>query len=152
MLIIDHNPKDQLYSELIDLAFEICDEFHLVLRKDMGSLKSFDPLLKKLESSLKVMKEQSEWASTILGDNQKAKVYYYYTDENAKNILKESANSLYSWEQPHLPEDLSFFKDGKEWLVTCSHEEESYIDTEDDKEIQRILSIPGLKVHFERWD
>lgn len=110
MLIIDHNPKDQLYSELIDLAFEICDEFHLVLRKDMGSLKSFDPLLKKLESSLKVMKEQSEWASTILGDNQKAKVYYYYTDENAKNILKESANSLYAWEQPHLPEDLSFSK------------------------------------------
>ncbi|EIF15425.1 hypothetical protein MY7_3793 [Bacillus sp. 5B6] len=45
---------------------------------------------------------------------------------------------------------LSFFKDGKEWLVTCSHEEESYIDTEDDKEIQRILSIPGLKVHFEK--
>ncbi|MEC3608532.1 stage III sporulation protein AH [Bacillus glycinifermentans] len=152
MLIIDHNPKGHLYSKLVDLAFEICDEFHLVLRKDMGSLKSFDPLLKKLESSLKEMKEQSEWASTILGGNQTAKVYYYYTDENAKNILKESANSLYDWEQPHLPEDLSFFKDGKEWLITCSHEEESYIDTEDDKEIQKILSIPELKVHMEKWD
>ncbi|MGE6631860.1 stage III sporulation protein AH [Bacillus sp. NPDC077027] len=152
MLVIDQNPKGEQYSKLIDLAFEICDEFHLVLRKNMGSLKSFDPFLKKLESSLKEMKEQSEWASTILLNNQTAKVYYFYTDENAKSILKEFANSLYDWEQPNLPEDLSFFKNGEEWLVTSSHEEESYIETENDTEIQRILSIPELKVHMEKWD
>ncbi|MDG3044716.1 hypothetical protein OE903_15160 [Bacillus sp. B6(2022)] len=49
MLVIDQNPKGEQYSKLIDLAFEICDEFHLVLRKDMGSLKSFDPFLKNLK-------------------------------------------------------------------------------------------------------
>ncbi|MDG3044715.1 hypothetical protein OE903_15155 [Bacillus sp. B6(2022)] len=100
---------------------------------------------------MKEMKEQSEWASTMLLNNT-AKVYYYYTDENAKSILKEFANSLYDWEQPNLPEDLSFFKNGEDWLVTSSHEEESYIDTENDTELQRILSIPELKVHMEKWD
>ncbi|MFS0656891.1 stage III sporulation protein AH [Bacillus sp. 179-C3.3 HS] len=152
MLIIEKNPKGEQYSKLIDLAFDICDEFHLVLRKDMGSLKSFEPLLKKLESSLKEMKEQSEWASTLLGDDQTAKVYYYYTDENAKSILLEVAQSLYDWEQPNLPEDLSFFKNGEAWLITCSHENESYIDTEDHTEIQRVFNIPKLKVHIENWD
>ena len=46
MIIIDSNPKDQVYVDLLDLAFETCDTFHLVLRKDMGSLDSYDPILK----------------------------------------------------------------------------------------------------------
>ncbi|MEY8350758.1 stage III sporulation protein AH [Bacillus cereus] len=148
MIIIDSNPKNEVYSNLLDLAFEICDEFHLVLRKDMGSLQFFDPILKKLECSLKEMNEQSEWASTILGDNQTAKVYYYYADENAKNVLKGLSNSLYSWVQPDLPEDLSFFKSGKEWLITCSHEKGSFINTDDKEEIQKVLNIPGLKARI----
>ncbi|MDQ0163272.1 stage III sporulation protein AH [Aeribacillus alveayuensis] len=152
MIVIDSNPKDKVYSQLIDLAFEICDEFHLVLRKDMGSLKVVGPILKKLQSSFKEMKEQSEWASTILGDNQTARVYYYFTDENAKKVLKELSDSLYDWVQPHLPEDLSFFKDGKAWLITSSHEKESFIDTQDNYEIKKILSIPGLNAHIEEWD
>ncbi|KFN04094.1 hypothetical protein [Bacillus clarus] len=74
-------------------------------------------------------------------------MYFYYADDNAKNVLKELSNSLYEWVFPDLPEDLSFFKSGKEWLITCSHEKESFIKTEDKKEIERVLNIPGLKVH-----
>jgi len=145
MIVIVSNPKDRVYSQLIDLEFEIC--YHLVLKKDMGSLKVIELTLKKLQSSFKGMKEQSEWASTILGDNQTVKVYYYYTDENAKNVLKKLADSLYNWIQPHLPEDLSFFKNGKACLITSSHETESFIDTH--YEIKKVLSIPGLKAHIE---
>ncbi|HFK1461056.1 stage III sporulation protein AH [Bacillus cereus] len=148
MIIIDSNPKDQVYVDLLDLAFETCDTFHLVLRKDMGSLDSYDPILKKLELSLIKMRELSEWSSTILGDNQTAKVYFYHANTHAKKILKELSNSLYSWEQPDLPEDLSFFKKGEKWLVSCSHEQESFINTHDKNEIKKVFDIVGLKAHI----
>lgn len=32
------------------------------------------------------------------------------------------AKSLFQWEMPNLPEDLSFFKQGKVWLATSSDE------------------------------
>ncbi|KFN03283.1 hypothetical protein [Bacillus clarus] len=60
MIVIDSNPKQQPYSDLLDLAFDICDEFHFVLRNDMGPLDSFGPILKKLEGSFKEMNGQSE--------------------------------------------------------------------------------------------
>lgn len=149
MIIIKQDPKQDVYKNLIDVAFEICDQFHLVLRKDFGPLTRYEPILKRLENSLIVMKEESEWASTILGDGQTAKIYYYYTDANAKEVLKDVSKSLYEWVQPHLPEDLSFFKQGKEWLVTISHENESYIFTEEKSEIEKVLSIKGLKAKLE---
>lgn len=149
-LYIQEDPKDRVYLELIDLAFEICDEFHLVVRKNMGSKKKIEPILKRLEPSLSVMKEESEWTGTRLL-NGTAEVYYYHTDENAKGIIKEVANSLYSWIQPELPEDLSFIKKGRAWLVTVSHEEESYITIDSDSTylIDRISDIKGLKVSEE---
>jgi hypothetical protein len=149
MIIIKHNPKKDVYKKLIDVAFEICDTFHLVLRKDMGPLNKCLPILKMLESSLIVMKEESEWASTILGDGQTAKVYYYRTDTNASKIIREVSNSLYDWVHPSFPEDLSFFKEGKEWLVTISHENECYIITDEESEIEKVMSIKGLKAKLE---
>lgn len=149
MIIIESNPRDRVYDELINLAFELCDEFHLVLRKDLGPLEKNDPVLDQLINSLKEMKEQSEWASTILGEGQTAFVYYYSTDDHAKEVVKKVANSLYDWEQPFLPDDLSFFKKGKVWLVNIAHEKESYIKTEDQDEIQKVLNIKGIKARVE---
>ncbi|BBW96061.1 stage III sporulation protein AH [Geobacillus icigianus] len=150
MIVIKQNPEKDVYRNLLDLSFEICDQFHLVLRKDMGPLTTYEPILKRLENSLIVMKEESEWASTILGSGQTALVYYYRTDANANKVLTEVTNSLYDWVQPHLPEDLSFFKQGKEWLVTISHEKESYIYTEDEYEIKKVMGIKGLKLEIDR--
>ncbi|MCM3167771.1 hypothetical protein [Peribacillus frigoritolerans] len=67
-----------------------------------------------------LMRSESTWASTTLGDNQTANVYYFYADGNAKSIIKMIAKSLFQWEMPNLPEDLSFFKQGKVWLATSS--------------------------------
>jgi hypothetical protein len=152
MLSIEENPTGQVYYDLIDLAFVHCDEFHLVLRKDMGSLKSFQPILQKLEPSLKEIKEQSEWASTILLRHT-AYVYYYHTDEHAKKMLKEISDSLYGWMMPDLPEDLSFFKRGKVWMATSSHEEWCclYPENFEGKEkylTEKIMGIEGLKVTY----
>lgn len=145
---IDKNPENETFDALMDLAFDVCNEFHLVLRRDMGNIRALDPILDKLKGSFKEMKLESKWASTMLADGNKAEVYFYHADENAKKVVKELSNSLYEWclSEPNvLPEDLSFFKGDRVWLVNCAHERESYIYTDNGDEIERLKNIKGLK-------
>ena len=51
----------------------------------MNSSDNLINVLKKLESSLIEMKEESEWASAMLTEPT-AKVYYYKIDDNSKNV------------------------------------------------------------------
>lgn len=145
-MFIQTNPEDKTYRDLIDLAFEICDEFVLVVRKDVSINDNINNILEKLQYSLKEVKEQFEWPGTIYFGEQPASVYYYNTDNRAKETLKQVSNSLHDWVQPNLPEDLSFIKNHVPWLINTSHEYESYIETEDKKEIDKIIKIKGLKI------
>jgi hypothetical protein len=94
------------------------------------------------------MKEQSEWPSTMLGDGATAKVYYYNIDNNSKRVLNEESNSLFSWEQPKLPEDLCFIKGDNAWISTSSHEEYCDISSEDKTIIDDILGIEGVEKKY----
>ena len=147
-MFIETNPKDKVYRDLIDLVFEICDEFVLVVRKDISVTANVNHVLEKLQSSLKEVKAQFEWPGTIYYGEQPALVYYYNTNNHAKKILKQASNSLHDWIQPNLPEDLSFIKNHKPWLINTSHEYESYIETEDEYEINKIIKIEDFKVRL----
>ncbi|MGH4120391.1 stage III sporulation protein AH [Clostridium sp.] len=147
-MFIETNPREKIYRDLIDLAFEVCNEFVLVVRSDMDINTNVNYVLEKLKPSLKEVKEQFEWPGTIYGGEQPVLVYYYNTDNHAKKILKQVSNSLHDWVQPNLPEDLSFIKNHKPWLVNTSHEYESYIETKDEEEINKIIKIKGLKVRL----
>lgn len=147
-MFITSNPKDKIYRDLMDLAFDICDEFILVVRNDLYFNQNVDYLLEELKSSLKEVKDQYEWPGTFLAGGTPAKVYYYNTDYHSKKILKQVSSSLHDWVEPYLPEDLSFIKNHKPWLINTSHEYESYIETEDEEEIDKIIKIQGLKVRI----
>ncbi|MBZ9687345.1 stage III sporulation protein AH [Clostridium estertheticum] len=144
-MFIEIDPKNDVYKNLIDLAFDVCNEFILVVRKNLDLNEYAKIVLEKLKGSLKEMKEESIWASGQLF-GQTAFVYHYNTDNQARAIIKECSNSLHSWVQPNLPEDLSFIKNDKAWLINTAHEYESYIETEDEEEIDKIIKIKGLKV------
>lgn len=148
-MFIKSDAKGNVYKSLIDLAFDVCDEFILVVRKDPGLYLNENGIsvLERLKGSLKKSKEQSEWVSNKLF-GQNASVYYYTTDNQARKILKEVSNSLHSWVQPNLPEDLSFIKNGNVWLINNAHEIESYIETDNEEELIRIKSIDGLDIRF----
>lgn len=147
-MFIRTNPKDQVYRDLIDLAFEVCDTFILVVRNDISINDNVNYILEQLEPYLKEVKKQLQWpGTTILGD-MPALVYYFNADNGAKKVLKESTNSLHQWVQPNLPEDLSFMKKHEIWLANTSHEYESYILTDDDNEILRLWEIKGLDIDF----
>jgi len=140
--------EDKIYRDLIDLAFEICEEFVLVVRHDISKNDNIYNILWELQYSLKEVKEQFEWPGTIYGGEQPVLVYYYNTDKHAKETLKQASNSLHDWVQPNLPEDLSFIKNHVPWLINTSHEYESYIKTEDEGEINKIIKIKGLRIRL----
>ncbi len=149
MICIISEPKNDVYRRLVDLAFDLCDEFILVVHKkyysDLNDNAKF--LLEKLNDYLIKMKEQSEWAGTkLLGHT--AYIYHYHTSPEAREIVKKVSKSLYSWMYPDLPEDLSFYKNGKPWLVNTAHEEQSFILSEDKSEIDKIMNIKGLKIRL----
>ena len=147
-MFIETNPTDMTYRDLIDLAFEICDEFILVVRNNLDKTNNLYNVLWELQYSLKEVKEQFEWPGTIYCGEQPVLVYYYDTDNHAKEILKQASNSLHDWVQPNLPEDLSFIKNHVPWLINTSHEYESYIETNDREEIDKISKIKGLKIRL----
>lgn len=148
-MFICSDPRDDVYKNLIDLAFDVCNEFILVVRKEPGLFMNNQGMLilDKLKGSLKEMKKQSEWVSEKLAGNT-ANVYYYKTDSLAREIIKNASNSLYSWVHPNLPEDLCFIKDGKPWLINIAHEYESCIKTDCEEEIKKIMNIEGLDVQL----
>lgn len=147
MLTITCNPENDVYRGLIDYAFKACDEFILVVHKNycLKYSKTKNLILERLNPFLKEMKEQLKWAGTEMRGTG-AFVYHYNTDQKANKIIKEVSNSLYDWMYPDLPEDLCFYKNGKPWLIDIAHENYSYILTEDETEINEILSIKGLKI------
>ena len=146
-MFIEIDPKNYEYKNLIDLAFDVCNEFILVVRKDLDLNEYARIILEKLQGSLKGMKEGSIWVSgQLLGKT--AFDYHYNTDNQAREIIKECSDSLHSWVQPNLPEDLSFIKNDRAWLINTAHEYESYIETEDEEEIDKIIKIKVLKVRL----
>ena len=48
-MFIESNPKGKVHRDLIDLVFEICDEFVLVVRKDMSVTANVNNVLEKLQ-------------------------------------------------------------------------------------------------------
>mgnify|MGYP001267564752 CR=1 FL=1 len=82
------DPKGEIYKQLIDLAFNICDEFVLVtyILPEYGELnQNGKSILENLKPSLKEIKEQFYWPGTYCSNL--AYVHYYNTDNNAREII-----------------------------------------------------------------
>ncbi|MBM7836993.1 hypothetical protein JOC54_000224 [Alkalihalobacillus xiaoxiensis] len=129
MFDIVQEPKGEIYSELLDVLFEVSDRFELILRNDMlgknkkKAIDSYELILAKLAPYLIEMNEKSEWASNRLVGGATAFVYEYKATEEAKLVIKQLSDSLYQWIMPKLPEDLSFYKNGRVVIAVSSHEE-----------------------------
>ncbi|MES1041227.1 stage III sporulation protein AH [Peribacillus simplex] len=112
----------------------------------MGSIRGLEEIINKLKASLIELRCESTWASTTLGDDQTANVYYFHAKENAKKIIRLITKSLYEWEMPNSPEDLSFFKQGKFWFGNFFACKTMLIYPENDTEASRIKDIEGLRI------
>lgn len=153
-MFITSDPTHKVYKDLLDFAFSVSDQFILVVRKDIKISRKGMDVLESLSAFLIEKREQFEWPGTRLGTgtdcfgqkSEPATVYYYKIHNEAKKVLVEASNSLHSWKSPNLPEDLSFIKNQKPWLINTAHEGLSYFETENQDEIEKILTIENLEV------
>ncbi|MBF8984617.1 stage III sporulation protein AH [Lutibacter sp. B2] len=149
MIDILNNPSNKRYKLLITYASEICQEFVVVIRHGVKLSTEGQQILEQLKPYLKKSLLSKEWPGTET-EGAPSTLYYYHSNEKTKYILLQSANSLYSWVNPKLPEDLCFIKDnGNVWLYNVAHEEISWIENESESDIKFIESIAGLKYSIE---
>ncbi|MBU8568562.1 hypothetical protein KM914_19480 [Virgibacillus pantothenticus] len=66
------------------------------------------------------------WAFTIT-KGPAATIYEVEANYDTCNILQQSANALYDWVAPNLPEDLTFIKNNIAWFSCTSHEEVPFL-------------------------
>lgn len=141
-MIIKNDITDKsIYDKFLDLAFEVCSEFMLVVKKPphFEVNDNVKMLLDKLEPFLREYREQFYWLGTYCAPE--ATVYYYDTNMDAKEIIKSYSNSLYGWLHPNLPEDLCFIKDNEPWLINTSHERCGNIETKSKEEYMRLINM-----------
>lgn len=150
-LDIRTEPKGETYRRILDLALHSCNQALLVLR-DSGNINQHGTqLLKALEPFLfQKLPGTTQWPGTVLHysdlfpDNTATVYYFRFCPESAR-ILKDSVEGLYSWRQPECPEDLCLLRqDGSPWLVSISHEEDSYFELTAQEKDQLLSHVPDL--------
>lgn len=137
-------PKGTTYFSLLEYAKNHCTLFSLVRRIQFppkgSGLKIEERLLPFLVSS----NVAGEWPGTKLYGPQ-ANVSKYRVSEDSIKILSE-LDGLYSWMAPDFPEDLVFYSpDGNPWLISISHERDSFIQDSKSNFENLLKQIPGLK-------
>ena len=72
-------------------------------------------------------------------------IYLFYLVPESAVILKNSANRLYQWQRPYLPDDLCFLRsDESPWLVTIAHENDSYLQADEEEMLQLKNEKPNV--------
>lgn len=138
-------------KEDIQLEIDTKVKFH-VYEKSILEIK------KKLSKYLIKERHNPEWAGSkvIVNDKIKEDLYkynnqyifdicFYKNSDEIKRFLIESVDSLYKFNPPYLPEDISFFKEGHCWLKTVTHENMCVINIESKEEYDNLTNI-GIKM------
>lgn len=142
-------PRGNTYRRLIDYSLRYCHSFLLVVGPSIPINETGRRVLTSLEPFLLSQTESSEWPGTRLLDGV-ARVYRFTLSSESATILAQVADSLFSWVQPNLPEDLCLNRcDGSPFLVTISHEKDAYLQLTPEEASVLIAGVPGLEVSRE---
>ncbi len=138
------NVSGHEYQKLIDYVYTKSDLFGMVVRTDMDQNSSVKEFLENNKDLISAKKMSHEWAGTItFGD--KHEVYYFKTNEESRKIL-DTVDSVYSWRNPDLPEDLFFYRYGKIYFYSTSHEEISGLVVDNEDELEDFAN--NFSMHF----
>lgn len=139
-------PSGWLYQELLDACVKYCDVGLLVERPSIGLSEKGTMFLERLRPWIREEKPLAEWPGTILYGHTALVRFFAFNPESAI-VLKESAEALYDWQQPTLPEDLCLLRPGgTPWLVTIAHERDGYLKISEEERDRFAKELPELAV------
>ncbi|MBS4220024.1 hypothetical protein KHA96_17060 [Bacillus sp. FJAT-49711] len=136
------NPEGETYRQLIKVLVEHSDKFYFVTRKE---LKYNQDILAQFKPYILETYKTKKWANTIT-KGPAATVYVMETNRDTCKLLQQSANSLYDWVAPNLPEDLTFLKNNFAWFSCTSHEEFGGFSIRSEYYKKLLDKITGLKI------
>lgn len=141
---IKKNLSGNEYINLLKYSLKFCDRFNLVVRNSIDFDTQGKELLGSLNKFLINCEEKAEWPGTRLLDD-KANVYNYILCIEAIETLTCVVDNLFGWLQPKYPEDLCLFrKNGSNWLVTITHENDGFLLLTDEEFEDINKNIPYL--------
>ena len=143
---LTENPSGEMYKKLIEVLCKHSDTFYFVTRKE---LKYNQRILDQFKPYFIERYQTQEWANTITR-SPAATVYVIESNPETMKILQESANALYDWVAPNLPEDLTFLKNNFEWFTCTTHEEFGGFSIRSQYYKNLMCEIPGLKIKSEQ--
>ena len=114
---------DSGYNVLLLTLWPLSSEFSLTVQAQLGLSEPARRVLKELSPWLRAKETTDTWPGTCL-HGAVAEVYSFEAADSCLKVLSESAESLYDWVQPELPEDLALYRtDGSVLLESTAHEE-----------------------------
>jgi hypothetical protein len=113
------------YSKLLDLANQFGGSFVLVKRSAL--YPEGDNLIYSLSPFAIYEKRGVAWPGTRLLSNTTADIYKFSVNEDSLKLLRLAASSVWDWQGPRYPEDLSFLRQsGTPWFVSITHEHDVF--------------------------
>ena len=139
-------PTGEMLEQLLICSLSYCETFSVVVRHTIDVAASALQVLEELQPFLVTKLEESEWPGTELLD-ETATVCRFKLTKETLGILCHASDSLFSWMQPELPEDLCLFRpDGTPWLVTIAHEKDGYLELSTDEMNYLVTELREIKL------
>ena len=131
------------YEALVRFVLSKSTSFSIVVRHDLKLNTRGTEFLRKLEPYLIRKIETDSWPGTTLL-NATATVLYYRCDQSIGELLT-LPETLYHWQQPDFPEDLSFYmSDGRNWFCTIAHEHDAFFESGFFAKEEILAQVPGI--------
>lgn len=145
---IGAEPRGRTYTDLLYRSFPWCAELVLVVVPLPGGGDPLLPrardVLRDLEPYLTSVGEDREWPGTRL-ESGTGQVHRYRLHPEVLDVLDRSADRLYAWRHPELPQDLALVRgDGSPFLTTVTNEDWAALTLDDEERAVLTGELPEL--------
>ena len=137
------------YKAMIDLLGTLSAKCGFVIRENAPLSPGGAAVVDRFRRLGAVSKLVTEWPGTVLTCGSNVRLFEIEMNRAVCEALKEASNSLFSWQQPDLPEDLFFYDaHGNVLFSTTAHEGYARVDFDGEDEMAVLLNnvLLGAKV------
>jgi hypothetical protein len=135
-------PRGVAYRELCTFAEQSGLDVLLVVRDRLVLSPRGHDVLASLERCATSDRRQSEWPGTRLFGHT-ARVVVVRPDAEPWVVVRGSAEGLFDWQAPDLPEDLCMLRrDGTTFLGNIAHERDAFVELDDDERDALPAAVP----------
>ncbi len=146
LLSFKKNIEGEFYNNLLLFLSKQCDAFLLVYI-NYDQIPEYNILKQKWQNELLqdriLIRHNPVWPSTnLIRCPQTPDICIYRLNDHSLRMIL-SATSLFAWNYPHLPEDISFFSNGQCIMGINAHEHYAFLrDSRENRSLLRGMDVP----------